>query len=117
MAAAWERLVEAGLDVRAIHSTPWMPFEPGKCLVNSKDWARDCVPIRSSVFRPDLTVLAAETLSIPTLDFSAYFCDADHCPVILGGVLVYRDSHHMTATFARTLSRAMEEKLLLKLRP
>ena len=31
-------------------------------------------------------------------------CPADPCAAVIGGVLVYRDDHHVTATYARTLT-------------
>jgi peptidoglycan/LPS O-acetylase OafA/YrhL len=114
MGDAWTRLVEMGFDLRVIRATPWMPVEPSKCLVKSQNWVEDCVPGRSSAFRPDPALVAVEKLRIGTLDFAKYFCDAQHCPVVIGGVLVYRDAHHISATFARTLSYAMEEQLSLR---
>ena len=27
-----------------------------------------------------------------------------HCPVVVGNVLIYRDNHHLTATYARSLA-------------
>jgi hypothetical protein len=117
LTAALARLVEMGLDVRVIRSTPWLSFEPGKCLANSENWLAECTPSRSLVFRPDLAVLAAEKLKIKTLDFSDVFCDATQCPVIIGGVLVYRDSHHMTATFSKSLSEVVKKNLALEVLP
>jgi peptidoglycan/LPS O-acetylase OafA/YrhL len=114
MAAAWAQVVKMGLDLRAIRATPWMPLEPSKCLVKSRSWAADCVPVRSSAFKPDPHLVVAGKLKIDTLDFTRYFCDAQHCPVVIGGVLVYRDAHHITATFARTLSDAMGEQISFK---
>jgi len=116
LAATWKPLLDIGLDVRHVRNIPWLPYHPGKCLEGKKDWKVDCVPLRKKVLREDNLYIAAKMMNVETLDFSEYFCDVDHCPVILGGVLVYRDSHHMTATFARTLSKAIEERLLGTLR-
>jgi peptidoglycan/LPS O-acetylase OafA/YrhL len=111
LAATWKPLLEMGLDVRHVRSIPRLSFHPGKCLEGAKDWMVECLPSRKRVLPQDNLYAAAKILNVKTLDFSEYFCDADHCPVIIGGVLVYRDSHHMTATFARTLSTSMKEKL------
>lgn len=113
MAKAWARLSEMKLNVQAVVSTPWMPFEPSKCFMASTDWMVDCVPDRATVFRPDLTLAAAKSLNMPILDFSEEFCRTTQCPTVIGGVFVYRDSHHMTATFARTLVDSLERKLSL----
>ena len=111
--AAWERLIRMGLDVRFVRSTPWTGLDPAKCLLRSERWVKECAPVRAAVFRSGPAEIAAEKLKVQSLDFSDYFCDAAHCPMVLGGVLVYRDSHHMSATFARTLGNAMEKRLPL----
>jgi len=111
MTEAWTKLIEMNLPVRAVLTTPWMPFEPSKCAEESPNWTVDCVPVRSTVFRPDLTRAAAEALKVPTWDFSDYFCLPQHCPIVAGGVFVYRDRHHMTATFAKSLVEPIENNL------
>jgi hypothetical protein len=32
-----------------------------------------------------------------------WFCDAQYCYPVIGGVLVHRDRNHMTIDYARTL--------------
>lgn len=113
LAATWRPLLESGLDVRHVRNIPWLSFHPGKCLERGKDWITACLPLREKVLTQDNLSTAAKMLNVKTLDFSEYFCDAVHCPVVIGGALVYRDSHHMTATYSRTLSKPMQEKLAL----
>ncbi|MBE9014385.1 hypothetical protein IQ250_29780, partial [Pseudanabaenaceae cyanobacterium LEGE 13415] len=113
MSAAWARLLAMKLNVQAVVSTPWMPFEPSKCVMASTNWAEDCVADRSVAFKPDLTRAAAERVQVPTLDFSDEYCRPTQCPPLIGDVFVYRDRHHMTATFARTLAEDMENELSL----
>jgi hypothetical protein len=113
LAATWKPLLEVGLDVRHVRNIPWLPFHPGKCLEGAKDWTATCVPLRRKVLTEDNLLATAKMLNVKILDLSEYFCDAEHCPVMIGGILAYRDSHHMTATFSRTLSAPMKEKLAL----
>jgi hypothetical protein len=41
-------------------------------------------------------------------DLTAVVCPADPCGVVsAGGVVVYRDEHHLTATFARESAGAV----------
>ena len=115
VAATWKPLLEMGLDVRLVRNTPWLPFHPGKCLEATKEWMADCLPSRQNVLLEDNLVRTAKRLNVKILDFSEYFCDAKHCPVMIGGALVYRDTHHITATYSRTLSKPMQEKLALNL--
>ena len=44
------------------------------------------------------------------VDLTAYFC-ADMCPAIVGDTLVYRDSHHLTASFAGELAAPLKQML------
>jgi len=115
MAAAWTRLIDMGLDVRPIRSTPILGFNPGKCIADSKNWTVDCAPTRDIAFRADPTAITADHLKLRVLDLTDYLCDADRCPIVIGGTIVYRDQHHLTATFARSLSVAFEKELSLGL--
>ena len=36
-------------------------------------------------------------------DLTRFICDARRCYPVVGGALVYKDEHHMTTVFARTL--------------
>lgn len=38
-------------------------------------------------------------------------CDADPCPAVVNGRIVLRDSHHLTATFARSLAPVLNRAL------
>ncbi|WP_099508683.1 acyltransferase family protein [Microvirga ossetica] len=115
LATTWKPLLDMGLDVRHVRNIPWLSFHPGKCLERAKEWRANCLPSRQSVLPEDNLVLTAKMLNVKILDFSEYFCDAQYCPVMIGEALVYRDSHHMTATYSRTLSKPMQEKLALNL--
>jgi hypothetical protein len=44
------------------------------------------------------------------IDLTPYFC-ADTCPAIAGNTLIYRDSHHLTASFAAELAAPLRAKL------
>ena len=38
------------------------------------------------------------------LSLTRFFCDASKCHALIGGVVVYFDSHHLTTTFSRSLA-------------
>ena len=42
---------------------------------------------------------------------SDLICPYDPCPVVLNGMIVYRDSFHITATFAESLAPELEARL------
>ena len=39
-------------------------------------------------------------------------CGPVSCPPVIGNVLVYQDSHHLTSTYALTTAPYLEERLL-----
>jgi hypothetical protein len=42
---------------------------------------------------------------------TVYYCTVDRCPSVIGDVIVYMDVNHITATFAKSLARPLEEGL------
>lgn len=48
---------------------------------------------------------------IEVIDPRDVLCTGDVCHVVIGGTIVYQDSNHVAATFARTLAPWFEEKL------
>src|SRR5690606_3098150 len=47
----------------------------------------------------------------PLLDFTDVFCRDGRCPPVIGNVFVYRDSHHVTASYMRTLAPVLAQRL------
>lgn len=45
-----------------------------------------------------------------SLDFSDVFCDDYRCPAVIGNLFVYRDSHHISVAFARSLGAEMTSR-------
>jgi hypothetical protein len=55
---------------------------------------------------------SANTLKKPQIvDLSDYICLGKICPAVIGDVLVYRGTHHLSNTYARTLSPVLTEEL------
>ena len=65
------------------------------------------------VFAPaDPSEVVAHTLPrLHRLDLTDVICDAEACPPVIGNVQVYRDKHHLSATFAATLAPALAPHL------
>lgn len=45
------------------------------------------------------------------IDLTQWYCDDQTCPQVVGNVLVYRDTHHITATYAATLAPYLGQEL------
>jgi hypothetical protein len=59
----------------------------------------------------DDLVQAAQATGSDIVDLGAYFCRDDSCPIVIGNVIVYRDQHHITATFSKTLAPYLVQRV------
>ena len=48
--------------------------------------------------------------SVPLIDMNALICRPASCPAIVGNVLVYQDSHHLTSSYALTMAPYLEQE-------
>jgi peptidoglycan/LPS O-acetylase OafA/YrhL len=109
----WQALQNAGIPVLAMRDTPWLvkngePFFPSDCLADGGD-SVSCGIKRSKVLsdhNPTLDYLAQFPLLKP-LDMSNAVCRQDYCRAVEGNVLVYHDSHHISATYMRTMTNEL----------
>lgn len=84
------------------------------------DFDKCSIPIGVATDWGDALSSAAATISHPDLtvfDTIGWFCDETQCPVVKDGVIVYRDTSHISDTFAKTLVDEFELLLLDALRP
>jgi hypothetical protein len=100
-----------GAHIVAIADNPVAPADPNNCLRVSS--AAECAFGRTgAVVTPDPLVLAARsTTGARAVDFTKTFCDSSSCAVVISGANVYRDSDHLTATFANTMGPLIAEAI------
>ena len=106
----WQQFATAHIPVLAMRDTPWLvrdgqPFFPADCLADGGD-ATSCGIERSKVLsdrNPTLDFTKQFPLLKP-LDMSAAVCRPDYCRAVEGNVLLYHDSHHISATYMRTMT-------------
>ncbi|NNC11587.1 acyltransferase [Planctomonas sp. JC2975] len=125
----WQRGLESSLDqlkdvtqVAVIADTPDLRVSPTVCLSANLRSADACArPAAVALNTPGRVAesVAAKRAGVPLIDMTEYFCTTRQCPVISGNVLMYRDSHHITATYSARLTPALEHRLgpLLAARP
>jgi hypothetical protein len=78
----------------------------------NRDDASSCVMSRVTGFEfDDHAFDVAQELGLDTIDFSEIYCDRTTCPLVIGGVSVYRDSRHITAIFGKTLGPFLFDEL------
>ncbi|WP_434006646.1 acyltransferase family protein [Mycolicibacter virginiensis] len=106
----WKQLSDNHIPILGVRDTPWLvrdgdPFQPADCLASGGD-AESCGIKRSEVLverNPTLDFVGKFPLLKP-LDLSDAVCDKEICRAVEGNVLVYHDSHHLSATYMRTMT-------------
>jgi peptidoglycan/LPS O-acetylase OafA/YrhL len=97
----WSELEASGVKVLAIADTPKHDIDPTDCLAADKT----CSTERSVAIRPDAQREAHAAMPrIPLIDMTDALCTATECPAVIGNVVVWRDRHHLTATYSRMLA-------------
>ena len=94
--------------------TPQSRFDVPSCLSRNLADTTRCETSRTVAFGWRHLILertAAEASGATMIDLSHQICPRDPCPAVLDGMIVYRDSHHLTATFATSLAGDLEAML------
>ena len=84
------------------------------CLAAHTDDYTYCDQKKSEVLPPDPLIQAVAAVGDPRItltDMTKYICRGDTCQAVVGGVPVYFDGSHMTATYARTLAQFLRPAL------
>ncbi|GAB18811.1 putative acyltransferase [Gordonia effusa NBRC 100432] len=106
----FDRFTKAGIDVLGIRDTPWPSNAKGTidtpaCLAGGGN-AETCGSNRRTHLNKVNPAIAAG-LGRPrlhALDLSNGVCTEDFCPAIAGNIIVYKDNHHLSATYVRSLT-------------
>ena len=113
----WQRFADNKIPVLAMRDTPWLvedgkPFIPADCLADGGD-AVSCGRKRSEVLvdRNPTLDFVKRFPGLKPLDLSDAVCRPDYCRAIEGNVLIYRDSHHISATYMRTMTDELGRQL------
>lgn len=106
----FDALLAAGSQVVVLQDTPWPGQDVPECLSSAGGDAEACrYPLAgTSHLDAELVALereAAEGRSVTHVDTTPLVCDEPRCPVLTpDGVVVFRDAHHLTATYAATVA-------------
>ena len=115
---SFARLHSAGVRVISLRDSPRPEWDIPVCLSRAEHRRR-----RSSVCTADRgvavdeEVFAAERRAargldrVTPLDLSDLFCGPDVCEAVRGGLIVYRDHSHLTATYVRSIAPAVSGRL------
>lgn len=111
----WRELRERGIPLAVIRDNPRIRKPLAECLPRASE-PQDCVtPLTGGTFwglagtSPFLEL--EDVPDVGYIDLTEHYCPDGACPPIIGNVITYRDHSHLSATYVRTLSRALSLEL------
>lgn len=110
----WKTLDDANLKVFAVRDNPWFGFDVPSCVEEKGEDSLECAIEREKALPSDSPFHQLTDIpeNIHYADFSDILCEADYCKPVKGNVLIYRDSHHITATYAKTMAPLMKNEIM-----
>jgi len=121
---AWEagmkrtlaRLRPVAGRVIVIADTPLSRVDPPVCLAQHPASVLACsTPVAAAVNQSwlDAEQRVAGQAGVGFIDPTLWVCPSTPCPVVIGNALIFRNAGHLTATFAATMSRRLEQAMAL----
>ncbi len=115
-AAAWERVQRAGSSVVAFRDNPDPSIggitDVPSCVEQHGDDAACDFSERAGLLDDPVAHAAGTTPGVRLVDTTALFCTDGTCPSVIGGVVVYRQLQHVTATYARSTAPYLEPEVV-----
>lgn len=104
--AVLERWDQAGIAVLVLRDTPQPLSDIVACVDDAREDPAACDGPRTEWLPPDPLVAAALEVggTIRVADLSDLMCDDHTCFAVVGGVLVFFDGRHLSATYSRSLA-------------
>ncbi|WP_181036503.1 acyltransferase family protein [Arthrobacter sp. B1805] len=111
---SWSSFTRRGIPVAVIRDTPAPAINVPDCVaLNLGDLTECSVPRSEAADDKGLAQLMAAA-SLPgttAIDLNDSICPATRCPAVIGDVLIYRDTDHLTASYVRSLTPRLAEPL------
>jgi peptidoglycan/LPS O-acetylase OafA/YrhL len=101
-------------EVVVFGASPRLGFVSPECLAANLTDVSRCTPARHEVVDQALVDAQQEQAAADTVGFvdtTRWTCTDDVCPLIVGDLLVYWDTHHLSVPYAMWLQPALERQL------
>ncbi|WP_336793986.1 MULTISPECIES: acyltransferase family protein [Gordonia] len=102
----FDQFKKSGQKVIALRDTPWThgPMLPRDCIAAGRS-PEVCGVSRDRALSPvsPIDAIRADYPNITFLDYSDGFCRDGYCPAVVGNILVWHDSHHLTTAIVRSV--------------
>ena len=97
-------LTDAGIKVLFVRNTPRLPADPVDCLASRTVEA--CIQPMNGTLEPTTTSTDAVKgiANVTPVDLTLALCQKSTCAPVRDGVVVWRDTHHITDSYSKSLS-------------
>ncbi|WP_050777817.1 acyltransferase family protein [Micromonospora sp. ATCC 39149] len=113
--ATWQAVTAAGTTVAVLRDSPYLERNAPECVAANRRKLTRCATDRESALSAGGGVAqesaAAGQRDIHLIDLNDAICPTDPCAAVIGGVLIYRDTSHLTATYTSSLAPRLRERL------
>jgi hypothetical protein len=106
-----EKLLATGAEIALIRDTPQAHPNYKRCFIANKS---NCARRRDQALPArDIEDLVVREFAgrVKLFDFTDAICPGAECPITSNGIMVYRDQHHLTASFSASLAPQMVQLL------
>ena len=108
------QLKSSGAKVMMMSDTPALNKDPLVCLsAHPKSTLACATPVADAISNDWVAVETqiASTNSVPLIKPQLWVCPTSPCPVVIGKILTYFDTGHMTATFSQALAGRLKSAI------
>ena len=108
---SWEAVQQTGTPVAVIRNTPRMGFDVPACILAHPRALNRCALSKAEAMRRSANAQVRASTGLPgvqLVDLTDAICPAARCTPTVGNLIVWRDAHHLTATFARSLATRLD---------
>ncbi|WP_326560066.1 acyltransferase family protein [Micromonospora sp. NBC_01796] len=110
----WSELADADLPTIVLRGTPQPGRDVPECVTGHRQRLTECTAKRETALAgigPVQEKAASGLDGVHLINLNDAICPAARCAPVIGGILVYRDNEHLTASYAASLSPRLRAEL------
>ena len=112
----WRELRERDLPVAVVRDTPRIREPLSECLARESNPSGCATPRTGGTHwgladESPFEELGEDVPDVDHIDLSDLYCPDGTCPAVIGNVVVFRDTSHLSSAYVRTLARALSLEL------
>jgi len=114
--SAWNPLKDAGKAVIAFRDFPnGGPQNVPECVADNLGTYDPCAVEKADALldpaKDPMMIAARETPGVGVIDLTDILCDQTKCHDVVGGLIVYFDTEHLTSAFSKTLASELATRI------